>query len=141
MPNYEYRCLNCKRKFEVFMSYSDYGKKTILCPHCKSEQVQRRISRVRIGKSEEERLEKLADPSQLDSIDEDPRALGRMMREMSKETGEDLGPEFHEVINRLEAGQSPEQIEKDLPELANMAGDMEDGAPSMGLPEGDFGDD
>jgi hypothetical protein len=36
---------------------------------------------------------------------------------MSRETGEDLGPEFSEVVGRLESGQSPEQIEKDLPDL------------------------
>jgi hypothetical protein len=39
------------------------------------------------------------------------------MRKMSKEAGEDLGPEFNEVIDRLESGQSPEEIEKSLPDL------------------------
>ena len=34
-----------------------------------------------------------------------------MMRKMSSEMGEDMGPEFDEVVGRLEAGQSPEDIE------------------------------
>jgi hypothetical protein len=36
---------------------------------------------------------------------------------MSNDMGEDLGPEFDEVIDRLEAGQNPDDIEKDLPDL------------------------
>jgi putative FmdB family regulatory protein len=122
MPNYEYRCLNCRKRFEVFLTYSDYGTRTIACPHCKSENVQRRIGRIRVARSDESRLENLADPSKLEGLDEDPRALGRMMREMGSEVGEEMGPEFNEVVNRLESGQSPEQIEQDLPDLGAGAG-------------------
>jgi hypothetical protein len=69
----------------------------------------------------------MADPANLEGLDEDPRALGRMMREMSGELGEDMGPEFHEVVNRLEAGQSPEDIEKALPDIGGDAGpDLEE---------------
>jgi len=76
-------------------------------------------SRVRLVRSEESRLDDLSDPSQFGDLDEnDPRSLGRWMRRMSQEVGEDLGPEFDEVVDRLEAGQSPEEIEKALPELA-----------------------
>jgi hypothetical protein len=58
----------------------------------------------------------------LDGLDEDdPKSVARWMRRMSQETGEDLGPEFDEVIDRLEAGQSPEDIEESMPDLA---GDM-----------------
>lgn len=117
MPNYEYRCLDCRKRFDVFMAYSDYGGRAVACPHCKSERVQRRIGRIRVAHSTESRLESMADPSKLSGIDDDPRALGKMMREMSRETGEDMGSEFDEVVGRLESGQSPEQIEKDLPDL------------------------
>jgi Flp pilus assembly protein TadB len=37
---------------------------------------------------------------------------------MSGEMGEDLGAEFNEVVDRLEAGESPEEIEKSMPEMA-----------------------
>jgi len=33
-----------------------------------------------------------------------------------------LGPEFDEVVNRLEAGQSPEEIEKAVPDLGEAFG-------------------
>lgn len=135
MPNYEYRCLDCRKRFEVFMSYSDYGSRKVTCPYCQSENVQRRISRVRVARTTESRMEDMADPSSLAGLEDDPRALGKMMREMSKETGEDMGPEFDEVVGRLEAGQRPEQIEQDLPDL----GMGDDASAGMGgLPDDDF---
>jgi hypothetical protein len=36
---------------------------------------------------------------------------------MGKEMGEELPPEFDEVVDRLEAGESPEDIENSMPEL------------------------
>jgi putative FmdB family regulatory protein len=73
MPNYDYRCLNCKRRFEVYLSYNDYGKQSLRCPHCNSEQVKRRIGRIRFARSEESRLESLADPSNLAGLEDDPK--------------------------------------------------------------------
>jgi hypothetical protein len=116
--------MNCRKRFEIFMSYSEYGTKPVLCPHCTSGQVQRRIGRVRVARSEESRLESMADPANLDGLEDDPRALGRMMRQMSHEMGEELGPEFDEVVDRLEAGQDPEEIEKTLPDLGGDGGEM-----------------
>ena len=69
-------------------------------------------------RSEENRFESLADPSSLSGLDEnDPRSLARWMRKMSRETGEDLGPEFDEMVDRMEAGESPEEIEVSMGEL------------------------
>ena len=117
MPIYRYRCLNCKKRFEIFLSYKEYGVKEILCPHCQSDRVQRRIERIRVAKSEDSRLDSLTDVSDLEGLENDPRALGKMMRKMSNEMGEDVGPEFNEVVDRLESGQSPEDIEKAIPDL------------------------
>ena len=115
MPTYLYQCQNCSKRFELFMTYEEYGSLELRCLHCDSDQVVRRIGRIRIAKSEDSRLEDLADPSMLDGLEDDPKALGRMMRKMSGEMGEDMGPEFDEVIDRLESGQSPEDIEDALP--------------------------
>lgn len=117
MPFYDYRCLDCNRRFEIFLTYAEYGRRPVVCPHCQSQNVRRRIPRVRVAKSEESRLESLADPSALAGLEDDPQALGRMMRRMGRELGEDLPPEFDEVVDRLEKGQSPEEIEKEVPDL------------------------
>jgi hypothetical protein len=70
----------------------------------------------------------------LDGLDEnDPRSMGRFMRKMAQESGEDMPPEFDEVVNRLEKGESPEDIEKTMPELGEMGGDGgEDSGSDMG---------
>jgi putative FmdB family regulatory protein len=118
MPTYAFLCNNCNQRFEVFLTYAEYGKKTVTCTHCKSKNVRRRMTRVRIAKSEESRMESMADDfSGFEGMEEDPKAMGRMMRKMGKEMGEDLPPEFDEVVDRLEAGQSPEDVEKALPDL------------------------
>lgn len=72
-------------------------------------------------------MESMADDfSGIEGLEDDPRAMGRMMRKMGKEIGEDLPPEFDEVVGRLESGQSPEEIEKEVPDLGNVgAGDDE----------------
>jgi Flp pilus assembly protein TadB len=68
----------------------------------------------------ESRIENMVDPSNLDGIEDDPKALGRLMRRMGKEMGEEMDPEFDEVVSRLEKGQDPEQIEKEMPELGGI---------------------
>lgn len=121
MPFYDYICLDCSKRFDVFMSFSEYGTRRVACPHCKSRNVRRGIPRVRVAKSEESRLESLAgdfsDPSALAGLENDPQAMGRMMRKMGREMGEEVPPEFNEVVDRLEKGQSPEEIEKEIPDL------------------------
>ncbi len=117
MPTYDFVCLNCGQRFDVFLSYSEYGAKKVQCLHCGSSNVKRRLTRVRIAKSEESRMESLADESALEGMEDDPKALGRMMKKMGKEMGEDLPPEFDDVVDRLEAGQSPDDIESALPDL------------------------
>jgi len=143
MPTYPYRCLDCKRRFELFLTYAEYGSKPAACPHCASLNVQRRIGRVRFARSTESMLDDFSDPSSLEGLENDPRALGRMMRKMSQEmggeAGEEIPPEFNEVVDRLEKGQSPEEIEKDLPDLG-LPGD--EGGMPPGMPGGDLsGDD
>jgi hypothetical protein len=39
------------------------------------------------------------------------------LREMSSEVGEDMGPEFDEVMGRLERGENPDDIEASMPDL------------------------
>jgi putative FmdB family regulatory protein len=118
MPTYDFICNNCRQRFDVFLTYAEYGVKTVQCAHCQSEDVRRRMTKVRIAKSDESRLESAADDfSGLDGIEENPKALARMMRKMGNEMGEELPSEFNEVVDRLEAGQSPEEIESAVPDL------------------------
>ena len=124
MPIYEYRCHDCKRRVSLFWrTFSGAEQGTPVCPRCGGANLTRLVSRVRIVRSEESRLDDMADLSDLPDFDEsDPQSLGRWMRKMSAETGEDLGPEFDEVVGRLESGENPEEVEKSMPELMGEGG-------------------
>ncbi len=126
MPTYEYRCLDCRKRAAIYQTYADYGRVPVACPHCASARLERRIGRVRVARSEESRLDTLSDPSDWGDVDEnDPRSVARMMRRMGSEMGEDMPAEFDEVVDRLEAGESPDEIEKDIPDLGG-GGGMDD---------------
>ena len=117
MPLYDYICQDCGKRFSLRMTYEEYGKTEVTCPACSSPRVKRKIGRIRIGHSEEARLQSIADPAQMDALDSDPAALGGMLRKMKNQMGEEIAPEFDEVVERLENGQTPEEIEKSLPDL------------------------
>jgi putative FmdB family regulatory protein len=51
MPTYDFICNNCEKRFEVFMTFAEYGKKNVSCVHCQSDNVRRRMTKVRIAKS------------------------------------------------------------------------------------------
>lgn len=71
-----------------------------------------------MGRSEDSRLESLADPSKLgDPNEKYPKTLSRFMRRMGNEMGEDVGPEFNEMVGRPEGGESPDEIEKSMQDL------------------------
>lgn len=124
MPIYEYYCGTCRRRVSVFFrTMSSASDADAQCPNCHNQNLRRLVSRVAVLKSEESRMDDLADPSLMAGLEsEDPRALAHMMRKMSDEMGEPLDGEMTEVLGRLESGESPESIEKSMPELASDAG-------------------
>ncbi|HTP08780.1 MAG TPA: zinc ribbon domain-containing protein [Anaerolineae bacterium] len=127
MPIYEYRCADCQKKVSVFFrSFSAVDQEQPRCPICQGTHLTKMVSKVRVirGASSSGSGDDGFDDSALDDLNEnDPRSLGRMMRRMADESGEDMGPEFGEVVNRLEKGEDPEAIEKSMPELAETGSD------------------
>ncbi len=90
MPIYEYRCEGCGKISEFLVIRTD---ETFVpqCKRCKSKKMSRILSRVRVVRSEESRIESLADPSKWGDLDEkDPKSMARMMKRMGKELGEDV---------------------------------------------------
>lgn len=119
MPNYDFICQKCHIRIVKFLTYTEYGNKSVECPFCGSGEVVRCFTHVQIARSENNRLEcydAFSNPESMAQMEENPQALGRIMRNMSGELGEEMGPEFNEVVDRLEKGQSPDEIERDLPD-------------------------
>jgi putative FmdB family regulatory protein len=110
MPIYEYRCGACRRRVDLYyQSFSAAENAVPTCSHCGSQQLSRLVSRVAQLKSEDSRLEDLADPSSFGDFDEnDPRSMARWARRMGQELGEDAGEDFDEMVEQLEAGEMPD---------------------------------
>jgi putative FmdB family regulatory protein len=109
MPLYEYLCLDCKKRSTVLI-LSLAHQVPAACSHCTSARVERILSRFASPKSEEARLEALADPNNLAGLDEnDPQSMTRFMKKMGEEMGEDLGDGLSEA---MESGE-PDSRESD----------------------------
>jgi len=69
-----------------------------VCKYCKSTDLEQLFSRFAMPKSEEKRLESLADPASFAGLDEnDPASVARWMKKMGKEMGEDFGEDLDQV--------------------------------------------
>src|SRR5689334_22686116 len=91
MPIYEYRCGACKRKVTVLTLRASETVDAV-CDRCGSRDLTRLMSRFAMVRSEDSRLDDLADPSSLSGLDEnDPKSMARWMRKMGKELGEEAG--------------------------------------------------
>lgn len=121
MPIYEFKCQKCGRVVS-FLAKNITTDADPDCPHCGHDEMERVFGAFAIGKSSggsspggggmEGEMDDLPD---LDGLDEnDPRSLGKFIREAAEQTGEALDPEMEEICGRLEAGEDPEKIEEDL---------------------------
>jgi putative FmdB family regulatory protein len=150
MPIYEYRCPDCKRRVSIFfrtMSAAESGANTAACPQCGGQHLQRLVSKVayiRAGNLGDNpnvggatTVEDLDDENaygsyddsegfgeMLNGVDEDdPRSVAAWARQMQRQTGEDLGPEFNTALTRIEAGEDPDKVMDDIDPSAGMGGD------------------
>jgi putative FmdB family regulatory protein len=92
MPIYEFYCAHCKKRMSfLVMKPASF---TPACKYCKHEDLEQLYSRFASPRSEESRLESLADPSSFSGLDEnDPGSVARWMKKMGKEMGEDFAGE------------------------------------------------
>ena len=71
--------------------------------------MQKLISRVAVMKSEESRLDDLADPGMFADVDEnDPRSVARWARKLGQQLGDDLPADYGEMVDQIESGDGPE---------------------------------
>ena len=109
MPIYEYRCESCGRYHQqLVLSLASY--RVPACPRCGQETLSKLVSRLAVQRSEDSRLDDLADPSSFGDLDEsDPRSVARWARKMGDALGEELGPEFDEMVDRMAAGEMADE--------------------------------
>jgi putative FmdB family regulatory protein len=101
MPIYEFRCADCRRKTTV-ITLSVRETFEPVCSHCGGRNLTKLVSRVAVRRSEESRLESLADPSSLAGLDEnDPKSVALWMKKMGREMGEESGEDLDEEIDKV----------------------------------------
>ena len=104
MPIYEYLCRACGKCCSILV-LNFRNPPSAGCRHCGSSLVYRLLSRFAAPKSEEARLESLADPDNLGEFDEhDPHSTARFMRKMGDAMGEDAGDDMEAMMEQ--AGES-----------------------------------
>ncbi len=112
MPIYEYRCDDCG-KISEFLLIKSEETFTPECKKCKSKKMSRVLSRVRVVRSEESRMENLADPSKWGGLDEnDPKSMAKWMKKMGKEMGEDMGEDVDQMVDEAMEEERTSKSEK-----------------------------
>jgi putative FmdB family regulatory protein len=120
MPIYEYECRDCRRVISllVLRPAADVPR----CPRCGGVALTRLMSRFATVKSEEARLEALADSASFGDLDEgDPSSVARFMKKMGRELGDDLGDDFDEAVDEAVSESAGEGAGEDA-ESASGAG-------------------
>lgn len=98
MPIYEYRCEDCGKISEFLVIKMDEAF-VPQCKKCKSKKMSRVLSRIRVIRSEESRMESLADPSKWGDLDEkDPKSMAKWAKRMGQELGEDMGEDVDQMV-------------------------------------------
>lgn len=131
MPIYEYDCHGCRRRVSLLVLVPSRAEPP-RCPRCGSGELSRLMSRFATVKSEDARLDSLADPAQYGDVDEnDPRSIARFMKKMGQEMGEDLGDDLDAAMEESldddgEGGGGPDAMGDDLG-AGDAAGGSDDG--------------
>lgn len=137
MPIYEYYCPDNHRIYSFFAKTLAQGQTIPRCPDNPSFRMRKIISPFAVtgrtrkaeggskggegpevgNPAEDARMEAAmsAMENEFSNVDENnPRAMGRMMRRMSQLTGEKLDGEMEEVVRKLEEGSDPDQLEEEM---------------------------
>ena len=109
MPVYEFACNACGAVVSRFVR-SMNAPVSGACERCGSDDLRRLVSRFAVLRSAGGGdFADLDDERMLAGFDEsDPKAMAAWARRMQRETGEDMGPEFDEKVDRIERGESLE---------------------------------
>jgi putative FmdB family regulatory protein len=108
MPLYEYRCRACRRTVTLLTLRVSESVDPV-CEHCGGRSLDRLMSRFALVRSEDQRLDDLADDASCGDVDEsDPKSMARWMRKMGDELGPDAGEDFDELVDEVERGDDGE---------------------------------
>lgn len=115
MPVYEYRCNDCRRKVTAYIrGFSETPDVT--CSECGSKNLSRLMSRVVVHKTYMDVYEEiLTDRELVDGMmRNDPRAMAKWSEKMEGAAGEDITPEYRDMMGRMESGEPWQKVMGDM---------------------------
>ncbi len=102
MPIYEYVCEDCGNRINFLVLKQESFLPVCTC--CKGKNLRRVMSRFASPRSEESRMENLADPSNWGDLDEnDPKSMMKFVKKMGKEFGDELGEDYDDIVEDAES--------------------------------------
>jgi putative FmdB family regulatory protein len=108
MPVYEFACNACGAPVSIFVR-SINSPVNGACGRCGSTDLRRLLSKFAVIKSGPSLdFDSMAD-GDFAGLEDNPRAMAAWARRMQAETGEDMGPEFEEMVSRMERGETPDE--------------------------------
>ncbi len=128
MPIYEFYCDSCNVIFNFLSSRIDTSTKPE-CPRCGKKEISRQMSAfATIGNVEETDRSQIAgvDESKMEEAfaslmseadgmnEEDPKQMATLMRKFTEKAGVQLGDTMEEAISRMEKGEDPDLIEREM---------------------------
>ncbi len=121
MPIYEYLCDTCRARFSKLVR-GFHDPEELECPRCHNTNVRRAVSRVAVVRTEDARIDAMADPAMFSGLDEnDPRSVARWAKKMGQEMGDDLGEDWNEMVDQMleeemngDSGEAPSGGHDDL---------------------------
>ena len=131
MPIYEFFCDQCN---VIFNFYSSRINTTSIpdCPKCGKKEISKQISKfATIGKAKETGDDSFSslDEAKMEGAfasliresehvnENDPKQMASLMRKFTSKTGIQFGDSMEEALSRMEAGEDPDQVEKEMGDL------------------------
>ncbi len=115
MPLYEYLCLNCRRRFTIYVkAFSPPSSPS--CPRCNASNSRRLFSTFFRALSETEKRKDIYEDVLSDSrlveglLRNDPRALAEWNRRLTRGMDAEISPEYEEMLERMEHGEWPREL-------------------------------
>ena len=127
MPIFEFYCPDNHKIYQFYAKTQAQAARVPKCPENPRFRMQKLVSRFAVNTGskepspdtndaagrEEHRMDAAMDQieREFSHVDEnDPRAMGRMMRRMAELSGEKVDGEMEEVVRKLEEGMDPEEL-------------------------------
>jgi putative FmdB family regulatory protein len=104
MPIFEYRCADCGRKFSALIGMTAQPDDS-RCPHCRTENTTKLVSRFARYRSEDDRLDAMADRLETMGEPESPSEMREVMRELGKAMDDDASDDMEEMFEADMAGE------------------------------------